>query len=87
MRFRVRDLALFGSYARGDFRPGESDRDFAVQFLAMTPAQHKAAYFGLLAGLEALYRCRVDLVERSAVRNPYIRARIEREAQAIYAAA
>ena len=86
-RHSVRRLSLFGSYARGDYRPGESDRDFAVQFLALTPAQHKSAYFGLLAGLEALYGCRIDLVERSAIRNPYIRARIEREARDVYAAA
>ena len=86
-RHHVRRLALFGSYARGDVRPGTSDRDFTVEFEPLPPVEHKTAYFGLLAGLEALFACPVDLVERSAIRNPYVRARIEREAVDVYAAA
>ncbi len=86
-RHHGRRLALFGSYARGDALPGTSDRDFAVEFAPLAPVDHKTAYFGLLAGLEALFGCRVDLVERSAIRNPYVRARVEREAVDVYASA
>ena len=86
-RHNVRRLALFGSYARGDATPPTSDRDFAVEFEPLSPVAHKTAYFGLLAGLEALFGCPIDLVERSAIRNPYVRARVEREAVDVYAAA
>ncbi len=43
----------------------------------MSPSEHAAGYFGLIEVLENLYARRVDLVEISAVRNPYLRREIE----------
>ncbi len=44
-------------------------------------------YFGLKESLEALFGRTVDLVVAGAVRNPYVRASIERSQVTLYAAA
>jgi predicted nucleotidyltransferase len=85
-RFGVVRLALFGSAAREDFEPAKSDLDFAVEFLQMSPDEHAHSYFGLLKALGELFDRKVDLVEVSAVRNPYIRRNIERSRILLYAA-
>ena len=84
---RVTRLSLFGSALRADFDPARSDLDFAVEFAAMTPSEHAAAYFGLAEDLERLFGRPVDLVEIRAVRNPYRRREIEKHQETVYAAA
>ena len=84
---RVRRLSLTGSATRADFAPGSSDLDFVVEFDALSPGDHKRAYFGLLADLEALLGCAVDLIEAQAVRNPFVRQSIELHLEPVYAAA
>lgn len=86
-RHGVARLALFGSALRDDFDPDKSDLDFAVEFSHMTPSEHAGAYFGLLEDLERLFARTVDLVEISAVRNPYLRQEIEERQETLYAAA
>ena len=85
-RYRVRRLELFGSAAGGAFDPARSDLDFLVEFESVPEAYSLAAYFGLKAGLEALLGRPVDLVEASAVRNPYLRASIDRTREPVFAA-
>jgi predicted nucleotidyltransferase len=85
-RFHVRRLDLFGSAARGDFDPQHSDVDFIVEFERNTSLHPFDAYFGLKEELEALLARKVDLVELSAVRNPYLRASIEQSRENVYAA-
>jgi predicted nucleotidyltransferase len=87
-RFHVRRLDVFGSAGRGGgFDPARSDVDFLVEF---EPGAHGGAfdlYFGLKEALEALLGRPVDLVVEKAVRNPYVRAGIERSRETVYAAA
>jgi len=85
-RFRVLSLALFGSAARTDFKPETSGLDFLVEFFPMQPEEHAHAYFGLVRELEQLFGRSVDLVEASAVHNPYIRRNIEASQVPLYAA-
>jgi predicted nucleotidyltransferase len=85
-RFRVLSLALFGSATRADFKQETSDLDFLVEFSPMPPQEHARAYFGLAKELEQLFRRSVDLVEDSAVNNPYIRRNIEASQVPLYAA-
>jgi uncharacterized protein len=85
-RFHVRRLDLFGSAARGDFDPEHSDVDFVVEFDRSAPQHPFDAYFGLKEALEALLGRKVDLVELSAVRNPYLKASIEQSRENVYAA-
>jgi predicted nucleotidyltransferase len=86
-RFHVRRLDLFGSAARGDFDPERSDIDFLVEFDREHPeALAFETYFGLKEALEALLGRPVDLVEPSAVRNPYLKASIEGSREPLFEA-
>ena len=86
LQFGVLRLALFGSAARSDFNPETSDLDFLVEFCPMPPREHARSYFGLMQELERLFKRNIDLVEASAVRNPYIRRNIEASQVPVYAA-
>jgi len=74
-RFQVRDIALFGSAARGSAREG-GDIDILVAF--DEPAT-SSRYFGLQFFLEDMLGCPVDLVTDKALR-PELRPFIEEEA-------
>ncbi|NLV39846.1 MAG: DNA polymerase subunit beta [Candidatus Hydrogenedentes bacterium] len=83
-RWKIRELSLFGSALRDDFRP-DSDLDFLVSF---DPA---AAWdlFDLVAmreELEGRHGRPVDLVEKEALRNPWRKREILRTREVIYAA-
>ncbi|MCH5377722.1 MAG: nucleotidyltransferase domain-containing protein [Planctomycetes bacterium] len=86
-RLGVRRLAVFGSGVRGDFDDTTSDIDFLVEFVPMSPREHKESYFLLLEGLEGLLSRPVDLVEVQALTNPFVRSRIEAEQETVYDAA
>ena len=86
-RFHVRRLDLIGSAARDDFDPERSDVDFLVEFDRACPeAMSLDTYFGLKESLERLLGRPVDLVEASAVRNPYLKAEFERSRVALFEA-
>ena len=85
-RFAVRRLELFGSATRDDFDPARSDPDFLVEFDSFDAATGFESYFGLKEDLEALFGRSVDLVMTAAVRNPYVRAEIDRDRTLLYAA-
>jgi predicted nucleotidyltransferase len=68
--------------ARNDFT-STSDLDFLVEFDSGASLE---GYLGLRDDLEALFGRSVDLVMPTAIRNPYIRAAIERDRQLVYAA-
>jgi predicted nucleotidyltransferase len=82
-RWKVRELALFGSALRSDFRP-DSDIDVLVSF---DPAA-RWSVFDLLTMQEELKNLlgrEVDLVEREALRNPFRRQSILNNREIIYA--
>jgi predicted nucleotidyltransferase len=81
-RRQVHRLELFGSAARDDFT-SSSDLDFLVEFV---PSPSLDNYLGLRDDLQSLFGRPVDLVMPKAVRNPYVRASIERDRQLLYAA-
>lgn len=86
-RHGVRRLELFGSAACGDFDPARSDVDFMVEFLPQPRKGFGDVYFLLMDDLGALLGRKVDLVETGCVRNPVVRASIERTKVPLYAAA
>lgn len=86
VRYRVRRLDVFGSVLGPDYRPGESDIDFLVEFSDMDPYERVDLYFGMLNELRELFGTKVDLVMTGAVKNPYIAADIEATKQLLYAA-
>ena len=81
-RFGIRRLELFGSAARNDFTPA-SDLDFLVEFSGSPSLDD---YLGLRESLKSLFGREVDLVMPKAIRNPYVRASIERDRRLLYAA-
>jgi predicted nucleotidyltransferase len=84
-RYGVARLEVFGSAARGvDFDPKKSDFDFLVEFEQRTDLSPLEQFFGLAEALEELLGRRVDLVEPSAIQNPYLRASINRSRQVVY---
>lgn len=84
----VKSLILFGSAARDDFDRSRSDLDFLVEFLPNEPHIHFGGeYFALKAELEQLFGRRVDLVEPTAIDNPYLKRSIYEATVPIYVAA
>lgn len=86
-RYGVVRLELFGSGARGDdFDSARSDADFLVEFDKNSGMPPLDQFLGLAEGLERLLGRPVDLVEASALKNPYVLATINRSRELIYAA-
>ena len=82
----VQRLAVFGSAATGAFRANSSDLDFLVEFRTPLTPGYANRYFGLLEGLQNLFKRPVDLVVESAIRNPYFREAVGRSKALLYAA-
>ena len=85
-RSGVSRLEVFGSAARDDFDEARSDIDFLVEFVPRPDTRGLAPYFNLKHALERLFAREVDLVEAGSVRNPYVRADIDRHRQVLYGA-
>jgi uncharacterized protein len=87
-RFGVQRLAVFGSAARGtDFDPARSDVDFLVEFDRNAPETLSLkSFFDFKEALEKLFGRSVDLIEPAAIKNPYLKASIERSRETLFAA-
>lgn len=86
-RYGVVRLEVFGSAARGaDFDPAKSDADFVAEFDKVSGLSALDQFLGFSEALERILGRPVDLVEASAVRNPYVRATINRSKELVYAA-
>lgn len=83
-RWKIRELALFGSVLREDFS-NQSDIDLLVEF-------EPQARFGLFElvelqnELEQIFGRTVDLVEKASLTNPFRKKEILRTSRVIYAA-
>ena len=83
-RWRILELSIFGSRARGDFR-SDSDVDLLVRFAPDAP--WSAFDLVLLRDeFQQIFGQEVDLVEESAIKNPFRRHTILRDKEIIYAA-
>ena len=82
-RYQVRELAVFGSAARGEMRP-DSDVDLLVEFLPGAEIG-LLEHAGLMLDLSQLLGRRVDLVSKRGLK-ALIRDSILREARPVYAA-
>lgn len=86
-RYGVQQLYLFGSATTDAFKPESSDVDVLVTMAEAPPVEQGEALLALWEGLEQLFQRRVDLVTLHSLRNPYLKAEIERTKQLIYDAA
>ncbi len=85
-RHHVARLELFGSAAQGQFNPATSDLDFLVEFEPAPAGGRANAYFGLLESLRELFDRKIDLVEDSAISNPFFRKGVDAARTVLYAA-
>jgi predicted nucleotidyltransferase len=82
-RYRVRELSLFGSAARGEMRP-DSDIDLLVEFLPDAEVG-LLEHAGLMLDLQRLLGRKVDLVSKKGLK-PRIRPYVLADARLVYAA-
>ncbi|MFL6233001.1 MAG: nucleotidyltransferase family protein [Thermoanaerobaculia bacterium] len=83
-RWKVTELAFFGSILREDFRP-DSDIDLLVTFEPGAPWT-LWDLSRMRTELEAIFGREVDLVEKKALRNPFRREAILANQRIVYAA-
>jgi predicted nucleotidyltransferase len=83
-KWKITELAVFGSVLRDDFRP-ESDVDILVSF---TDDAHWSLYdwVDMQEELHGIIGRQVDLVEKKGLHNPFRRHAILTTKQVIYAA-
>jgi predicted nucleotidyltransferase len=84
--YRVHRLELFGSSVKNEDESQIGDLDFLVEFQEPGRADYADAYFGLRESLQTLFNKPIDLVMRSAIRNPYFLESIEQTRIVLYAA-
>ncbi|MCX7030545.1 MAG: nucleotidyltransferase family protein [Spirochaetes bacterium] len=83
-RWKIRELSLFGSILRGDFRP-DSDVDVLVEF-------EEGAGWSLFDLMDLADELKnevgrdVHLVEKDGLRNPYRRLEILQQREVLYVA-
>ena len=85
-KYHINRLELFGSGAREDFDPISSDLDFLVEFEDMGWKGSFRRYMGLKLDLERLFARNVDLVELTAIDNPYFLQVAKKHRALVYAA-
>ena len=68
-RFRIKNLAIFGSYARNEQR-ADSDVDMLVEFDVPVGIE----FIDLADQLESILKLRVDLVSRTGIKPKYYNA-------------
>lgn len=79
---QVRRLYAFGSSVHGPFGP-DSDVDVLVEVDADDDRAGRML-INVWNGLETLFQRPVDLLTESSLRNPYLRAEVERTKKLIY---
>lgn len=80
---QIRELAIFGSATRADFKPATSDLDILVEFRP----EARLGWFrftGVQEALEALFQRKVDLVSTRGL-NKRIREEVLASREIIYA--
>lgn len=83
-KWRVKELAIFGSALRDDFGP-DSDVDVLVELL---PDHGLTLYdwMDMIDELKVIFGRDVDLVAKGGLKNPFRRREILRAAEVVYAA-
>ena len=84
-QYNVSELFVFGSVL-GDSFDEESDIDFVVDFSDISIEEYADNYFDLKFSLEKLLQRKVDLLEKKAIRNPFLRESIDSTKQLVYGA-
>jgi predicted nucleotidyltransferase len=81
--YKVKSLYSFGSVNTAHFTK-ESDVDLMVDFDTSDPFEYTDSYFDLKFELERILNRSIDLLESKAIKNPYLRANIDKSKVLIY---
>ena len=82
-KHKVRELYAFGSVLGSNFNEA-SDIDLLVNFDSMDLNAYADNYFNFKFSLEDLFKRSVDLVEETALKNPYFKSAISNSRQLVY---
>ena len=85
-RFHVSRLEIFGSALTENFLLESSDIDLLVEFKPLKAGEHADTYFGLLDAMNNLFGRHIDLVMKTAIKNPYFLQKIDQHKETLYAA-
>jgi uncharacterized protein len=83
-RFHVSKLDLFGSAARDDFDPEQSDFDFLVALDLASSTNACEDYYRFKDALESLFGRTVALVMEGAAERPYLKRSIASGKQPVF---
>lgn len=83
-QFRVQRLDLFGSAAKGTFKPETSDLDFLVSFSNPGEKGYARRYYYFAESLENLFQRPVDLLTQESVQNSTIEESVNAARLMIY---
>jgi len=81
--YKVSELYVFGSVLTGHFNK-ESDIDLLVDFYDMDLFNYADNYFDFKFALENILNRKVDLLEKKAIKNPYLKKSIDSSKKLIY---
>jgi predicted nucleotidyltransferase len=84
LKWKISEMALFGSVLSEDFRP-DSDIDILVSFKD-DAGWSLFDFVDMIDELKAIFGRKVDLVEKESLRNPFRRQAILAGNEVIYAA-
>ena len=70
LKHSVGELAVFGSVLTDNFNDS-SDIDLVVDFSSIERKEYAGNYFNFKKSLEELFQRKVDLLEKSALKNPF----------------
>jgi len=82
-KYNVSELHVFGSVLTDRFN-NESDVDFLVDFDDMDVFGYADNYFDFKFALEGILNRKVDLLEKKAIKNPFLKKSIESSKKLIY---
>ena len=83
-RYGVLKLDLFGSAARGDFNPSDSDLDFVALFADRMNPNYVDRYLEFADELEMLFGRPVDLITERSIRSQSFRRAVDSDRETIY---
>lgn len=81
--YQVKTLYSFGSVNTLRF-DSDSDIDLLVDFKVDDPIEYTDNYFKLKFELEKILNRQIDLLESKAIRNPFLKASIDKTKMLIY---
>ena len=84
LKHSVGELVVFGSVLTDNFNDS-SDIDLVVDFSSIERKEYAGNYFNFQKSLEDLFQRKVDLLEKSALKNPFFLEVLQNTKKIIYA--